>query len=200
MQSTPSEYHHGNLKQELIRVARDQLARGGAHSLSLRSLAREIGVSQTAPYRHFKDKNALLVALAVEGFSRLQHANERDIEQEQRDAGVQLAAAGRSYIGFARASPQLFILMFGSVIQRRNEQGELVEAANSSIEVIVEVIRRGVVQGVFVEQDPQEMAHSAWALVHGIATLAVNNICFTEQNQSLIDHTIDTLIRGFTVR
>ena len=68
--NTSSSYHHGNLRQELMELAEKHLVEGGVRDLSLRALAREIGVSQTAPYRHFRDKNALLAALATEGFKR----------------------------------------------------------------------------------------------------------------------------------
>ncbi len=68
--SSNSNYHHGNLRQELMELAERHLIEGGVGDLSLRALAREIGVSQTAPYRHFRDKNALLAALATEGFRR----------------------------------------------------------------------------------------------------------------------------------
>ncbi len=68
--TTSSNYHHGNLRQELMNRAEQHLLESGSNELSLRALAREIGVSQTAPYRHFRDKNALLAALATEGFQR----------------------------------------------------------------------------------------------------------------------------------
>ena len=68
--TTNTSYHPFNLRQELMDLAEQHLINEGIGELSLRALAREIGVSQTAPYRHFKDKNALLAALATEGFRR----------------------------------------------------------------------------------------------------------------------------------
>ena len=96
-------YHHGNLRNELLDTAETQLGTEGVEELSLRALARSVGVSQTAPYRHFSDKNELLAALATRGYRKLLS----ELETAGLRAGAnpvdQLFAFAHCYVNYARA-------------------------------------------------------------------------------------------------
>jgi AcrR family transcriptional regulator len=169
-----SSYHHGNLRQELMELAGKHLTEGGIGELSLRALAREIGVSQTAPYRHFKDKNALLAALATEGFNRFFELC-RPSEEEPR-ADISLLMFGLSYVQFAKEHTEMFHLMFGPVLQPRNQYPELFAAGREAIYKV----RAGVERGFKTEllrqlDDVSSMAHTVWAAVHGVATLMLDH-------------------------
>ena len=115
--ATSKSYHHGNLRAELLDTAIEQLREAGVEDLSLRALARAIGVSQTAPYRHFGDKSELLAAMATCGYRDLLDALRRagaatgDCPQEQ------LFAFAHAYVDYAARNPQLFKLMFGPAVQ-----------------------------------------------------------------------------------
>ena len=108
-----SSYHHGDLHAALVKAAAAQIERGGYESLSLRELAETVGVSRTAPYRHFADRRALLAAVALDGFERLTAIYRRAMGSGKNPRD-RLAAAGRGYLRFAAERPQMFRLMFVS--------------------------------------------------------------------------------------
>ncbi len=130
-----STYHHGHLRLALIAAARALLDEGGANAVGLREAARRVGVSPTATYRHFRDKEALLAAVAAEGF---------------REFGAALAAAGRAseplsamgaaYVDFALARPGMFRLMFSPLMAKSEAHPELKAAADEAFAML----RRGV--------------------------------------------------------
>lgn len=172
--TTNTSYHHGNLRQELMNLAEQHLINGGISELSLRALAREIGVSQTAPYRHFKDKNALLAALATEGFSRF---FEFCIPSETEPrADLSLLYFGLGYVQFAKTHTEMFHLMFGPVLQPRNDYPELFAAGREAIYKVRAGVERGYKTGVLRElDDVASVAHTVWAAVHGVATLMLDH-------------------------
>src|SRR5919106_6099117 len=110
--ATARAYHHGNLRSALLETAERTLARRGASELSLRELAREVGVSHAAPRRHFADKQALFDALAEDGFERL--GRELDEAMAAADGSLRgkLAAFAHAYVRFATEHAPLLDLMF----------------------------------------------------------------------------------------
>lgn len=165
-------YHHGDLRNALIEAGLSALEAQDASELSLRALARELGVSANAVYRHFADKDALLSALAAEGFRRF--------AREQREARAQLdtdpAATGLGYIRFAQRHPALFRLMFGR-FTRACDSAELQEAALAAFGQLLEDSRAsGPADPVHPNQgtiDEATMlrAIARWSLVHGLSHL-----------------------------
>ena len=110
-------YHHGNLRAELLDTAVEQLRTSSVEDLSLRALAREIGVSQTAPYRHFADKNELLAAMATRGYRELVRALHDAGETASDSPRQELYAFAHAYVTYASNHPQMFKLMFGPSVQ-----------------------------------------------------------------------------------
>src|SRR5262245_57949686 len=123
-------YHHGNLKAELLAAASALLDEGGAGAVSLRAAARRAGVSATAPYRHFADKEVLLAAVAAEGFRAFGAALTAAASNP-----TPLAAMGLAYVRFALAHRGLFRLMFGPGIPDRDRHPELAAAADRAFAV-----------------------------------------------------------------
>ncbi len=111
LMSRDSTYHHGDLRAALLKAAAAEIERSGYENLSLRELAASLGVSRAAPYRHFADRRALLSALAADGFRQLTAGHRA---AAGRTARARLQAAGRAYLAFASARPQLYRLMFVS--------------------------------------------------------------------------------------
>src|SRR3954471_18996684 len=107
-------YHHGNLRFELLDAAERTLATRGAGDLSLRELARDVGVSHAAPRRHFRDKQALLDALAQNGFERLGRELDRALARADGGFPARLAAFAQAYVRFATRNGALLELMFAS--------------------------------------------------------------------------------------
>lgn len=166
-------YHHGNLRAELLDTAVAQLEDLGVEALSLRALARGIGVSQTAPYRHFSDKSDLLGAMATVGYRRLL-ATLRDAAAATEDCPrEQLQALAHAYVAYAGQYPQMFKLMFGPAVHP-DSQPELREASRDTFQQVQSILRRGIEQGIFREQDLAYLTNAAWAGIHGLATLLVD--------------------------
>lgn len=164
-------YHHGNLRQALVEAGLAHLESAERGEISLRDLARQVGVTANAVYRHFADKEALLAALAAEGFRRLRDAQVA-AETANRDAADALHAAGRGYIAFARANPALYRLMFGR-FDSTTHGSELAEAARSSFGKLLAQVAsaRGL-----SSNDPQVLAAAVfgWGLTHGLSLLAID--------------------------
>lgn len=179
-------YHHGDLRRALIEAALAALALKGPGALGLRELARQVGVSPAAPYRHFSDRHALLEAVAAEGFGRfvetMREARDGVFENEQ------LAAMAHAYVRFAMHQPQLFRLMFSAELdhQRNPALATASEAAYASLAVAA------------AREDPEaaaEVAVTCWAFVHGLAVLLLDG-----QILGATTGNADALIRKLTER
>ena len=166
--NSPRPYHHGNLRSALLSVASEILAEQGVTNLSLRGVARRAGVSQTAPYRHFRDKAALLAALAARGFGELA-ASMQQLAGASEPPG-RLLATGQAYVAFALEKSALFRLMFGAEISDKGSYPELRKAANEAFAVLT----REVAGQRRSEKQVYDRAVAAWSLVHGLATLLID--------------------------
>jgi len=125
-------YHHGNLKQELIDCACRLCERDGYTKLSIRTLAKESGVSQTAPYRHFETKEALYASVAQDGFNKLSKAIHVNVDKKVTKK--QIVDMAIKYIEFGLKNANTYDLMFGTAVGNFYEYPELLESANSSYE------------------------------------------------------------------
>ena len=158
-------YHHGDLRAALLTAAEAELAAKGVEAFSLRSVAKRAGVSHAAPAHHFGDSTGLLTALAAFGFREFlatQHAYESRAPKTPRD---QLIAAGLGYVGFARARPTLFKLMFGS--QRTNYADPMLKSGAD--DAILHLMSQVKLVGGNLAQD----VTAVWATAHGLADLII---------------------------
>ena len=159
-------YHHGDLRRALLDAAGALLEEQGSGALSLRAAARRSGVSQTAPYRHFPDKQALLAALGAEGFDWLCQR----LEAACADSGAgrdRIVALGIAYVGFALKHPARFRLMFSAEIPNKDDHPELAAAVDRTYELVRGCV--GVVSADGVSADVRTFGH--WAMAHGAAML-----------------------------
>lgn len=164
-------YHHANLRQALIEAGLAILAEEGAEALTLRAAARRAGVSHNAPYRHFADKEALLAAIAEEGFVMLAAAVERASARFVSDPRQRLEEAGWAYIQFALTHPDHLRVMFGGMVPNPQAHAGLSSAGKRAFEQLATIIRDGQRAGAIVDLSERALAVSAWAMVHGLATL-----------------------------
>ena len=164
-------YHHGNLRQALLDLAESQLLQTRAQDLSLRALAKEIGVSQTAPYRHFADKNALLTALATKGYLSLSEKMIRAQNKKKLDPIEKLRAASKAYIDYSINNPEMFKNMFSQILVPYSKSPKLLSATILSFFIIHDIMQEGIKQGIFRSINAEALSNAAWVVVHGIATL-----------------------------
>ncbi|MFD3469101.1 TetR/AcrR family transcriptional regulator [Streptomyces sp. NPDC058682] len=187
-------YHHGNLREALLARAEDVLATSGADSLSLRALARDLGVSHAAPGRHFRDRQALLDALAVGGFTRL-NARLRDAVDEPGPVTGRLARMGRAYIDFAVAHAPLLSLMF-TAKRADHSSAELRELGHQSLDIAAGLLSLAQQEGVVRAGDPARLAQVAFSVVHGLAALAVGSLLEDTPLDEATDLALDVLLTG----
>jgi len=163
-------YHHGDLKTELVAQGIAQLEEHGLAALSLRKVAKRAGVSQAAPYSHFKDKRSLLAAVANEGYQRL---NQRTAEEAEQDPGSPTMGLGRGYVLFALENPALFHLMFSSEVSELINAGDLDESASECYRSLTDGINKQHIDSSHNKdtKDNKFEAAVAWSLVHGLANL-----------------------------
>lgn len=166
-------YHHNDLRNTLISAGLAILAEDGISELNLRAVARRAEVSHTAPYRHFADKEALIVAIAEDGFRRLGEKLEEARSRISGGAKAQLMAVGYAYIAFAIDEADSFRLMFSHVIQNRTQYLELCALAKACFQLLHSIIEEGQVSGEFVSGNSIELAKSAWSMLHGLASLLI---------------------------
>lgn len=181
-QSTARSYHHGDLRSALIEAGLKALETAPIEDLSLRALARQVGVSATAVYRHFPDKAALLGALAAAGIEQLGRYQQAAADQARGNADA-FAATGRAYVRWALAHPALFRLVFsqstgpvsqtifGTSLPARLLQDKALNAAAGN------------------QAGARRLMIQAWAVVHGLAMLILDGQL--PRDEALIDQVID---------
>lgn len=194
-------YHHGDLRTALLAEATAMIAGGGAASVTMRAIGRRLGVSRGAPYRHFANKTALLVAVAAAGFDRLKDRLQTIDAGAPRSSVERLRRMGEEYVRFALENPAHYRLMYGKEALTRQDQPELREAAIALFEQLVGVIKAHQRSGGIKRQDPRAQAYVAWSAVHGLASLWIEgHILATDDIDGLIRQTTQTLLDGMRVR
>jgi AcrR family transcriptional regulator len=187
-------YHHGNLRTALLEQAERTVRERGAHELSLRQLAREVGVSHGAPRRHFPDRQALLDALAEAGFARLGAELRAAVDESGEDFETRLRATATAYVRFATRDAALLELMFAG--KQREESGALHEAADRAFTVMLELIQQGQEQGALERGEPERVGLVLLATIQGIAALVTGGIVRAEQIDELVADATSHFLRG----
>lgn len=190
-------YHHGNLKETLIESALGLIAELGPAGFTLREVARRAGVSHNAPYRHFRDKQELLAAVAAQGFDRLTESM-----TEAFSAGTtpleRLRLSGRGYVAFALRWPEHFAVMFDTPLPYEKFP-DLAAAGARAFDVLTGLVRACQTAGLLRDGETERFALLAWSQVHGIAKLAIGGQFPSPSKKVVIefcDFATDSLARG----
>lgn len=167
------QYHHGDLRRALLQAAVRTIQKHGFDALTLRAVGEELGVSRSALYRHFADKSALLTAVAGEGFRMLRTGLTEAWEAAGKGRRG-FEAMGEAYVRFAREHPWHYRVMFGSGFELDTADPELSQEGTASFHVLLDALVEQQQQGLVKAEDPQMQANFVWALVHGVALLAID--------------------------
>ena len=175
-------YHHGDLRNALLRAALDLVSRRGVEGFSLREAARAVGVSPAAAYRHFQDKSALLAAIALEGLVRMATDMEETLARvpgapgTAARAAAEFAALAEAYVEFAIAHPSHFRVMFGPWCEHPGREELPMEAfpnGRDPYQFLVDALDALVATGAISKDARAGAEIAAWSIVHGLASLLV---------------------------
>jgi AcrR family transcriptional regulator len=180
-------YHHGDLRAALVEASRALIRKKGLHGFTLREVARRAGVSHNAPYRHFRNRDDLLAAIAEEGFNRL---TARVQEAASKGAGPldRLRMAGVAYVQFGLDRPEEFNVMF-SMSPDPDTHPSAKAAAEASFQSLLDLIVDCRNAGLLARYEPLTTARIAWAQVHGITELARRGQFAFRTRQEISDFT-----------
>ena len=187
-------YHHGALREALLEQAERTVRDRGADALSLRELAREVGVSHGAPRRHFPDRQALLDAVAEAGFDRLGAELRAAADGAGEEFEPRLRATAAAYVRFATRDPALLDLMFAG--KHRETSGALHEAAENAFAVMLELIAQGQAEGALEPGEPERVGLVLFSTIQGIASLVSAGIVQPDQLEALVVDAIAHFLRG----
>ena len=167
------QYHHGDLRRALIDQALRTIDKEGVEGLTLRAVGEALGVSRTALYRHFSDKQALVAGVAREGFRTLRLALVEAWERTGRgQAGFQ--AMGDAYLQFAVTHPSHYRVMFGRFVESGARDPELIQEAEAAFQALVDALVAQQREGLARRDDPILLARFVWSVVHGLAMLTID--------------------------
>ena len=167
------QYHHGDLRRALIDQALRTIDKEGVEGLTLRAVGEALGVSRTALYRHFSDKQALVAGVAREGFRTLRLSL---VEAWERTGGGQAGfqAMGEAYLQFAVTHRSHYRVMFGRFVESGARDPELIQEAEAAFQALVDALVAQQREGLVRPDDPILLARFVWSLVHGIAMLTID--------------------------
>ena len=193
------KYHHGDLKNALIKAGVEILAKEGVGGLSLRKVAQRAGVSHSAPYAHFPDKQSLIAAISTEGFNQLYNEIETAISPHAKTPKKQLIEGTQAYVRFALKNSDTFKIMFSGVLEKEKEYPSFVEISSKTFKLVMEVVQACQNVGVLPAAPTNLMAVSVWGQVHGIVSLAlegqISHTLLEKKNiESIVSFAVEQMI------
>jgi len=180
-------YHHGDLRSALVGAAVARVEEVGAENLSLRAVAAQVGVSPSAAYHHFADKDALLGEVAAEGLQRLVIAVSAQVAEipagSLEAARMRFRAAGEAYVAFALSHPQLFRVAFSPYCL---DSPSTPKSDDGSVPVLTELLNDLVATGGIHPRVREDSEDVFVATLHGLATLALQGMISAERVPELL--------------
>lgn len=172
--ATTKRYHHGDLREALLRAGEQELIEKGFEGFTLRGVAKRANVSHAAPAHHFRDTQDLLTALAAIGIDRFYRSMTEAQARAAPDPRSQFIASGEGYVAYALANPALFDLMFGS--KRPDfKDPDMIKASEKAFMILVDAIAAMTGENPLQTRDGRLSIMSAWSIVHGLANLVIAN-------------------------
>lgn len=191
--TNPRRYHHGDLRSALLEAAEKSARRFGVAQLSLRNLARDVGVSHAAPRRHFPERQDLLDALAESGYIRLGERIRKAVKGNG-DFAVRVQQSASAFARFATENPELLELM--NATKHRPGASNVSQAAEKAFEPILNLIREGQDRKLLRGGPPESIGIILYATMNGITTLVNTGAVSAEQIDGLTESAVDQFLRG----
>ncbi len=164
-------YHHGNLREAILSESMSWIKKKGVESLSLREIAKKLGVTHSAPNKHFAKKEELLASLIEAGFIQFKKAlleGKKDMDKHPREAFI---AMGKSYLRFANENPEMYRLMFSNNIEDMTNYPACEKAGLESFDVLLSSVITLQERGLLRDGDPKSIAFLIWSFTHGYVML-----------------------------
>lgn len=165
------QYRHGNLKKSLLGAALSMIDQRGGVDFTIRELASKTGVTHAAAYRHFKSKNELMLEIAFEGFGMLNEYFRQSLSRDPAD----IVELGQSYVRFAIENPSYFRVMFHPDIKPTTALNQQQDPGMESFSILKKCVEANKLKNKFGDRSSDELSIAAWATVHGLSVLLVNN-------------------------
>ncbi len=199
MAMAKSSYHHGDLRRVLLETAACMIDEEGVESISMRKLAARAGVSRTAAYHYFPNKQEMLCALAMDGFLRQMEA--MDIASSEGGLREQLSRFLRSYVEFSADNPEYYELMLGGNLWRT---GQATDELRNVGDIAFRNLRKQVAKWqeygfIDPEADNLRITQVIWCSAHGISRFMIDGVYVHQTTlDAICDATVDALVDGFT--
>lgn len=196
MSRSSGEHYHGDLARDLMDAALGTIASEGIDSVSLRALARTLGVSHGAPAKHFRDRSGLFTAIATEAFEMLDHSM-RTASARHDDPLEALRSSGIAYVSFSISHPGHFILMWRRYSYDTSHP-PLAAASVATYEHLDRLVRSAQQSGWMPRSDPDDVVAAVWAGVHGIAQLWRSEVFearYHEHPEDAVARLVDLVVR-----
>jgi len=185
------KYHHGDLREALLGAAESLIGKHGAAGFSLRECARAVGVDPAACYRHFRDKDDVLNALARRGFTKL--AKKMEAVVARRKGKVALRALGEAYVDFAMENEPQFRVMFGPAGYLPRDPRARGDYERGGYDILLDTVRAWRKSGTD-DDDDEAVAMAMWSGVHGAACLLVDGPIPKKERARVMDALFDRLL------
>lgn len=200
LKKNKSSYRHGNLREAILTTSLQVIEEVGVTGLSIREVAKKAGVTHQAPYRHFSDKEALLAALAQDGFEKM-HQHITQLMAKEIKPFEKLLTLGLGYFSWASEHPDHFRLMFSQNIPEYETSEGLKIAADKILGLVLKVVRENQEAKIIKIEDTRSVARQLWAAIHGTTLLFIdrqfkplgNNL---KSGQMLVTNIITNLVSG----
>lgn len=189
-----SGYHHGDLRAQLVEATRELVEAHGPEGFSVSEACRRAGVSSAAPYRHFRDKHQMLIAVCIEGFARMRARMIAEAAECPDDPVARIIRIGQTYVEFAVDEPGVFRMMFSDT--GHDPDGRCREAGEAAYAVLLQEVARYFGKAD-IDEEVLRRAFPLWTFVHGAAFLMIDKkMDLSEKMPVPIDMVIAQASRG----
>ena len=192
------DYHHGNLKEDFIRIAFDFIDKEDVEKLTLKVLSDATGTSRSSIYKHFKNKDALLETIIKRGFDKFDVEMTPYLHNTEKALIDRFYLTGKLYVEFAKKNPNLYRLLFGKKYAHiREEILSIKDEECSGFTALQKTVEEGQKQGILKKEDSYKQAIVIWATMHGISSLIIDGFMDVEEiYEELYTTLFETLLSG----